>query len=138
MSLVLDEVHVESLIDVVVEQLIIECSQPHLLELLLAGDALLLWSEVLGDVPLDTRKHFIQLLEVFGVMLQLWVEVPLEGDGRALLSRSSVAHVEWEASQTSHELVVQVTLGKGSLSDLIAPDHLWGQVAPHDGIHELG
>ena len=94
MSLHRDEVHVESLIDIVIEQLVLESAESHILEFFRAHLVLLFWGKVLGGVSLNTGKYLIKVLEVFAVMLKMRIEVSLEGDSRALISWGSVSHVE--------------------------------------------
>ena len=75
-----DEVHVEALVNVVIQQLLLQGREAHLLHLGTAHLVLLFLSRSRGRVSLDARQQVVNAGEVVRVVLQRRVEVSIEGD----------------------------------------------------------
>ena len=63
---------------VVVEELVVECLQSQLLELLSAHSILLSRSEIFVCVLLDTGHEVTETLEVVAILREIFIEVALE------------------------------------------------------------
>ena len=95
MSLSLNEVHVESLVDIMVKKLVLEGLHSQVLHFLCADLVLVISVEGLFRVSLNAANQISYSIKVVRILFQQWIEVPLKSNRRAFISWCSCCHVEW-------------------------------------------
>ena len=127
MSLPLNKVHVESLIDIMVQELILEGLHSNVLHFFLADLVLIISIEGLFRVSFNAADQISYSFKVVRILLEQWVEVPLKSNRGAFISWCSHGHVEWKPTKSSQPFLSEVTILECLLDKLFRSHLLWSK-----------